>query len=120
MQSWASSPPSGRSCPISRRKGSASKGGFRRSAVSGIGLRAPEESAMHDYHYDAPTRFETKAESSPDEGWATFSGIASSGDRDLMQDRIQPGAFDPIQVELIPMLMGHDVSAPIGKWLEIR
>src|SRR4051794_37645833 len=64
-------------------------------------------------------RFETKS-GGEDDGWARFSAIASTAERDMAEDRILPGAFDPINLEYVPLLVGHDVHSAVGRLEECR
>ena len=52
-----------------------------------------------------------------------FEGLASTfGERDLLDDVIEPGAFGGLLAEprRIRMLWQHDAAQPIGTWEEIR
>src|SRR4051794_21140515 len=64
-------------------------------------------------------RFETKS-GGEDDGWARFSAIASTAERDMAEDRILPGAFEPIDLEHVPLLVGHDVHSAVGRLEECR
>lgn len=75
---------------------------------------------------DFDCTFEVKSE---DEKAATFSGIASTSDVDLVGDIIEPGAFDPIRTKTCPggtvvpdvvMLRDHDRTEIIGGWRSFR
>ncbi len=75
--------------------------------------------------------FDTK-QLSEEGDYFTFEGLASTFDRDLVGDIIEPGAFkETIQRSmdraarrgkqaLIPALFNHDPSKPIGRFVELR
>lgn len=63
---------------------------------------------------------ETKADGSE---VGTFTGLAAAfGNRDLVNDVIEPGAFAKslANPRAIKMLWSHDVRAPIGVWADLR
>lgn len=74
--------------------------------------------------------FDTKAVDE-DGSFFTFEGMASTFDRDLVGDIIEPGAFvDTVQrakdraqargkKALIPALFNHDMNKPIGRFVEL-
>jgi HK97 family phage prohead protease len=69
--------------------------------------------------------FEFKATASAEDG--TFEGIASTfGEVDMLGDAVAPGAFRKSlaqhrRVGRMPLLLwAHDLSAPIGRWLDVR
>jgi len=49
-----------------------------------------------------------------------FYGVASTGDRDLKGDVIEPGAFGNINPRTVVMLRDHDPSCIIGGWTKMQ
>src|SRR5207237_283370 len=45
-----------------------------------------------------------------------FTGVASTGDKDLKGDIIEPGAFGAIHPKAVVMLRDHDPRSIIGGW----
>lgn len=81
-------------------------------------LGAPE-------HLDVPFELKTVETVTQDDGAevGVFEGLASTfGNRDMMGDLVEPGAFAGALARpaTIKMLWQHDARAPIGVWEQVR
>lgn len=89
----------------------------------GVTLRAPgpDEGECLDLPFEVKAL--SHVEDSDGARAGVFEGLASTfGERDLLDDVIEPGAFRDVARNLrgIKMLWQHDATQPIGVWEDIR